>query len=257
MISSDAAAAEPGSGAAPLSYIVRRSAKARHARLVASPRDGLVVVVPRRFNLGLIPELVAERADWAERALRRIESERASIMAEPTTRPARLELRAIGEEWSVDYLDERVGRVSVRAIGERALRVSGANADEEAIAGALCRWLTGRGRAVVPTWVERLADRHAIEVTGITIRAQRSRWASCSNEGRISVNRTVLFLPPELAEHVLLHELCHRQEMSHSPRFWSALEAIDPGTATHRVALRSAWKYVPTWALPDQLSGLG
>jgi hypothetical protein len=66
----------------------------------------------------------------------------------------------------------------------------------------------------------------------------------------VSVNRNLLFLPPELAEHVLLHELCHLREMNHSPRFWRLLEALDAETGKRKVELRSAWKYVPSWAQP-------
>ena len=49
-------------------YRVKESARAKHARLKLSLRDGLVVVVPKGFDLDRIPGLLKRRKAWLERA---------------------------------------------------------------------------------------------------------------------------------------------------------------------------------------------
>ncbi len=64
--------------------------------------------------------------------------------------------------------------------------------------------------------------------TRITIRMQRSRWASCSGRKTLNFNLTMLALPPELREYIVLHELVHLAVPNHSPAFWEKLGAFCP-----------------------------
>ena len=52
-------------------YRVRRSERARHARIVVDA-DGVEVVVPRRMALRAVEPFVAEKGPWIERTLRRL-----------------------------------------------------------------------------------------------------------------------------------------------------------------------------------------
>ena len=60
----------------------------------------------------------------------------------------------------------------------------------------------------------------------------------------------LLFLPRDIVEYVLLHELCHTVELNHSPRFWALMESLDPGYRRKRKLLKTAGDQVPGW-MPD------
>ena len=233
-----------------LAYSVRTSARAKYARLTVSPEHGLTVVVPRRFNRARIPELVESRLDWIRRAEERVAADRehlAAMRAAPVL-PERIDLGAIRERWSVEYLQGRTARPAVRERPPGVLRVSTAEEDEAAVSDALRRWLTRKARAGLEPWLGQLAAERGLAVTGVSVRGQRTRWASCSAAGRVSLNRSLLFLPPELVRYVLLHELCHRVEMNHSARFWRLLAAQEPRARQLNGELRVAWRLVPIWS---------
>lgn len=233
-------------------YSVRVSQKARCVRLVLSERDGLVVVVPRGFDRRRIPAIVESKRRWVGRVQGRLKSQRQRLEAEPRRLPERISLAATGEEWSVEYRwSAQAGgvarvRVAARPGGGR-LTVSGPEGDAEAARLALLRWVRRRARETLPPRLAGVAGLRGFSYRRVTVRQQRTRWASCSRRGTVSLNVKLLFLDPALVDHVLLHELCHTVEADHSPRFWALLETHDADCALHRRRLRGAWCSLPAW----------
>ncbi len=72
----------------------------------------------------------------------------------------------------------------------------------------------------------------------ITIRSQRTRWGSCSSKGNLNFNCLLLLCPEAVQDYVVVHELCHRKELNHSPKFWAEVERICPDYKTHRKWLK-------------------
>ena len=81
--------------------------------------------------------------------------------------------------------------------------------------------------------------------TGLTIRNQKSRWGSCSRKGNLSFNYKLAFLPPHLADYIIVHELCHLRELNHSARFWELVARTLPNHRTLRRELRKAGMGLP------------
>ena len=76
----------------------------------------------------------------------------------------------------------------------------------------------------------------------ITIREQKTRWGSCSSAGNFNFNWKLVLMPSELLDYVVVHELAHRKEMNHSPRFWAVVEKELPDYRERREKLKKMGK---------------
>lgn len=72
----------------------------------------------------------------------------------------------------------------------------------------------------------------------ITIREQKTRWGSCSSKGNLNFNWRLVLAPEGVLNYVVVHELAHRREMNHSPRFWQIVADIMPEYQQYRDWLR-------------------
>lgn len=71
----------------------------------------------------------------------------------------------------------------------------------------------------------------------VSVKQMSSRWGSCSSEGNLSFHYRLLFLPIELADYVIVHELCHLAELNHSQRFWRLVRQSVPDYQKRKHAL--------------------
>ncbi len=92
--------------------------------------------------------------------------------------------------------------------------------------------------------VQQQCSQYGFYVAAITVTSAKKRWASCSSKNRLSFSFHTAFLPDDLAEYIVLHELCHTIEMNHSKRFWNEVQMRMPDYKKRRAQLK---KY--RWAM--------
>ncbi len=65
-------------------------------------------------------------------------------------------------------------------------------------------------------------------ISSVSLRNNRNRWGSCARDGKISLSTRLLFVPPEILDYVIVHELAHTKVKSHGKRFWQLVAKAMP-----------------------------
>lgn len=94
--------------------------------------------------------------------------------------------------------------------------------------------LKNQARRVAREKAQKYARLGGFVFNRISIRNQRTRWGSCSQKGNLNFNYKIALLPEELAEYIVVHELCHLKEFNHSPAFWRLVGELLPDYKNRR-----------------------
>lgn len=81
------------------------------------------------------------------------------------------------------------------------------------------------------------ADKMGVTFRKIKVNKANTRWGSCNSKGDISFAYRLIFVPEELIDYVIVHELAHLKEMNHSVKFWTIVENIMPDYKDRRKRL--------------------
>ncbi|MHB8240778.1 MAG: M48 family metallopeptidase [Solirubrobacteraceae bacterium] len=207
---------------AEIPYVVRRSARARRVRVNVHAHSGVEVVLPARAPERAAAVAVSELRPWIERRLDEAREALARVAARAGTVPY------LGT--SLELVPEP-GRARVHREGERLL------VPAEDPRPALERFFRRSARSEIAPRLDRATALAGSTYTGLDIRGQRTRWASCSASGRMSFNWRLLLAPEHVLEYVVWHEVCHLEILDHSPRFWALVEQRWPGYREDRAWL--------------------
>ena len=94
----------------------------------------------------------------------------------------------------------------------------------------LIKWLKENGKRIFTTVTERKAKEMGLGFESVEISSAKGKWGSCSFDNKIRYAYRLIYVPKEVIEYVVVHELAHVRHKNHSPRFWAEVE-----------------KYVPDW----------
>ena len=212
-------------GEPPVTVNLRVSARAKRLSLRVSQLDGKVsLTLPRRASLREARAFLAERAQWVRTHLR------------ATPEPRRL---APGGEVLFAGRPHRLlasGGRSAR-LGDGVITLpTGA---PEKTGPRLAALFKAQARARLEAASTRHAGALGRSFSALSLRDTRSRWGSCSPEGRLMYSWRLVMAPPDVLDYVAAHEVAHLAEMNHSPAFWQNVARLCPDYHAPRLWLRN------------------
>ncbi|MGB3202374.1 MAG: SprT family zinc-dependent metalloprotease [Nodosilinea sp.] len=229
-------------------YRIRESCRARHVSIKVHLNGQIEVVVPNGFDHTQVPALLDRRRDWLWRSQLRLAHQTAGLTDDHfEEKPDQIEVRSRCQTWQVGYQPAAARTLALTQSAPQTLLLRGPIDDSTTCADLLRQWLSRKARAEFAPWLRELSFVLKLPFERISIRGQKTRWASCSSNKNISLNYKLLFLPPELVHYVFVHELCHTVHMNHSAAFWQLVEEKQPGHQQYRDEIRNGWQYVPRW----------
>ena len=107
--------------------------------------------------------------------------------------------------------------------------------------------LKNQAKKLLAGLLTEISNETGLEFNNLSIRSQKTRWGSCSRDKNINLNYKIIFLPYNLARHILVHELCHTVHLDHSRRFWNLVGQFDANYKEHNKILQNADHFMPGW----------
>ncbi len=209
-----------------VTVLLRRSARARRLNLRVSGLDGHVTLsIPRNLPQRKALEFLTEKEDWLRKALRRIPDQH-------QVAPGReIPLRGCPVR-----ITEQPGLR--RVIEGNAVLLVPQDASQTRTAARLANYLKASAQVELRAAAQHYAAQIQRPISAIALRDTRSRWGSCTAQGRLMFSWRLIMAPPEVLRYVAAHEVAHLRHMDHSPAFWACVAELMPDYAPHRAWLR-------------------
>jgi len=219
-------------------FAVRVSPRAR--RLTARVHVGgrVEIVVPVGVSAKAVRDFVQRFTPWIDRKVAAMQC----YAEPPASVPQSVEFAFTHERFRVEW--HGTSRRSVKLEGDRVV----VHAPDDSGARRLLQlWLKrAAGERLAPPLL-RLAGELNYSVARVAVRCQRTRWGSCSTRGTVSLNCSLVFLPPDVVRYLFIHELAHMKHMNHSASFWRLVERLEPEYRRLDRELLAGWRTVPAW----------
>lgn len=226
----------------PPAFKLKRHPRARLVKLKASLKHGLEIVVPPHFNIREIPSILELNKLWILKQLIAIEEQQ-----QPTdTLPTVVEFAAIQQSWRIEYIAMNQ-RLKIMTRPQQELVLYGKIDDKTQCKELLTAWIKDYAKSHLIKELDRISKLIDLPFKKIIIRDQSTRWGSCTADKNINLSYKLIFLPPHLVSHVIIHELCHTVHLDHSKKFWRLVSSFDANWEVHKRELREAGKYIPNW----------
>jgi len=221
--------------------IIKQSirSKAKHLSLRINHKGEVIITSPRKLSQKKIDTIVKENTPWIKAHLAKF-LEKSFFEV-----PEKIHLLAVNKQWHIQY-QQTSSRTKLIPLNDATLIIYG-NCEQASIKQHLKKWLNDQARIHLYTWLKDLSAKINLPYNSVSIGQHRSQWGSCGADKRISLNAKLLFLPSQLVEHVLIHELAHTVYFDHSARFWQLVATHDPHWQSHKKALKMADDYLPKW----------
>ena len=217
-----------------ISYILKRSPRAKHVRFEMKRESGLTVVIPKSYEVGHLPGLLGAKQGWILSNLEKY--------SEVQSLRARKELKSgdtvpyLGRDLELVAQQNHENACSVKL--ERNTMVVNLTSTDSRLNTVLEQWYRMQAAKLLKKRADKLSAQLGLNYNRLIIRGQKTRWGSCSHKGNLSFNWKLIMAPEPVIDYVIIHELTHLKEMNHTKRFWQLVAEHCPQWREHRKWLR-------------------
>lgn len=114
----------------------------------------------------------------------------------------------------------------------------------------VCRYLKQEAQRVLPHMLLKEATQYGFGgYVGLRVTSAKNCWGSCTSRKTINVSLFTMMLPETLVRVVLVHELCHLEQMNHGPLFRQRLRSALPDIDTLEARIRQEARRIRLWKM--------
>ncbi len=210
-------------------YQVRHSARRKTVSICVYPDNRVVITAPKGLSQKNISQIVEKRSDWIRGKIQ-------SNLLKAQNAPAQKQYQSgekllyLGREYTL-----RIERGCPRSValenGSICVRLEfdeNGNYKPSAVQNQLYKWYITRALQEVKRRIGLHGEKIGVKPQKVTLKSMRSRWGSCSSNGRISLAWNIIMAPEEIIDYLIVHELCHIIHHNHSAEYWNLVASIIP-----------------------------
>ena len=216
-------------------YIVEIIRANRRKTVDLRVEDGAVsIVVPHHVSLEKVTQIVTQKRAWIQEKLA-LHREAAPISDKEFVSGEAFPY--LGRNYRLKV--EQANFEPVRLVqGRLVVRVPQGSEQQHMVRNALVRWYKRQAEQKLREKVARFAPLVGVKPTAVNIRSFKSRWGSCTAQGKLEFNWQITMAPNRMVDYVVIHELCHLLHHDHSSAFWREVSRVMPDYAECRLWLR-------------------
>lgn len=210
-----------------ISIIVKRNARRKNMALKVHG-DEVSLLLPKRAPLWLGKQFAAKQQDWLNARLLIAGQQAKRFFTADSKQPY------LGNDYPLQLNPDLKQRRQMVFDDQQFCLKLPTNADAETIKSTLLRGYKQLAENYLPERCQQLADLTGLQPKKIQLRSYKARWGSCNARGEVQLNWLLIQAPPAVIDYVIIHELCHLQQMNHSAHFWQLVEQFAADYREHR-----------------------
>jgi predicted metal-dependent hydrolase len=217
----------------------------KHVHLSVYPPNGRVTLVaPKGTRDEVARAFAVSKLGW-------IRDQQAKLRGQAREAPCQFIERESHDLWGRRYLlsvREEDARPSVNLSHRRitlTLRPGSSGAKRAAVLHA---WHKSLLHEAVPALIRKWEPKLGVEVAAYFLQRMKTKWGGCNHRARsIRLNTQLVKKPRDLLEYVVVHEMLHLIEPTHSERFITLLSKHYPAWREARAELNELPLGAETW----------
>lgn len=210
-----------------INIAVKRSAR-RKTMALKVRGDEVSLHLPKRVPLWLGKQFVAKQQDWLKARLLMTGQQAKRVFNAESAQPY------LGNDYPL-RLDPGLKQRRQLIFKDQQFNLKlPADSHADVIKNAFLRGYRQLAEVYLPDRCQQLADLTGLQPKQIQLRSYKARWGSCNARGEVQLNWLLIQAPPQVIDYVIIHELCHLQQMNHSVNFWQLVEQFTADYRVHR-----------------------
>ena len=212
---------------------VKKSKRAKHFWLKANVSEIYLIAPTVNYEITQVMRFLDSKKEWILKTLEYYERVRSNYV-EANLKSGTISF--LGKRYNLQITKDIAPSVIV---SDNLSKITFHVTDRRKYKDDLKQWYFAQTRRIVSERLNLIRKRNPSlpAYNKVSIKNQRSRWASCSENGNLNFNLILAALPIEIIDYVIIHELAHLIELNHSNNFWNIVKMTDPEFQTHRKLL--------------------
>ncbi len=195
---------------------LRVSKRARRLALRLDSKERVItLVVPGRTSFGKAYEFAKSHEEWINKRLDSLPKPVPFVQGEVVP------VAGINRTIHISY-DFDLKTTSILLKNNEISVVT----NHEDVSGRIERFLKRHACELIKPLAIKKAESIGKSINGVAVRDTKTRWGSCSNDGKLSFSWRLIFAPPAAMDYVISHEVAHLRHMNHGKAFWSACRSL-------------------------------